>query len=312
MKTRITEMLKIEHPIFQGGMAWLGTAKLAAAVSEAGGLGIIGAGNMEPDMLRNTIREAKSLTDKPIGVNIYLLSEHYEENFIVAIEEKVKVVTTGAGNPGKYVQMLKDAGIFFIPVVASDSLAVRMEKLGADALIAEGMEAGGHIGEVTTFALVPQIVDAVNIPVVAAGGIADGRGLLAALSLGAEGVQIGTRFVASEECEAADIYKEMVVKAGLRGTAVTGRITGHPVRVLKNKLAKQMVKMEKEGKVTVEDFERLGVGALRKAFFGDKDEGSFMAGQIAGLVKDIKPVREIIRNIVDEATNLYKKLEDKI
>ena len=312
MKTKITEMLNIKYPVFQGGMAWLGTAKLAAAVSEAGGLGIIGAGNMEPKMLRETIRKAKSLTDKPIGVNIYLLSEHYGENFMVAIEEKVQVVTSGAGNPGKYVKKLKDAGIFFIPVVASDSLAKRMEKLGADALIAEGMEAGGHIGEVTTFSLVPQIVDAVNIPVVAAGGIGDGRGLLATLSLGAEGVQIGTRFVASEECEASEIYKEMVVKAGLRGTAVTGTVTGHPVRVLKNKLAKTMVKLEKEGKATTEDFERLGVGALRKAFFGDKEEGSFMAGQIAGLIKDIRPVKDIIENIVSNAKKMYKNLEAKI
>jgi enoyl-[acyl-carrier protein] reductase II len=312
MKTKITEMLKIKYPIFQGGMAWLGTAKLAAAVSEAGGLGIIGAGNMEPDMLRDTIRKAKSLTDKPIGVNIYLLSEHYEKNMMVAIEEKVQVVTTGAGNPGKFVKKLKDAGIFFIPVVASDSLAKRMEKLGADALIAEGMEAGGHIGEVTTFALTPQIVDSVNIPVVAAGGIGDGRGLLAALSLGAEGVQVGTRFVASEECEASEIYKGMVVNAGLRGTAVTGTITGHPVRVLKNKLAKTMVKLEKEGNVAPEDFEKLGVGALRKAFFGDKDEGSFMAGQIAGLIKEVKPVKEIIESMVEEAEKVYKGLEDKI
>ncbi len=312
MKTRLTEMLKIDYPIFQGGMAWLGTAKLAAAVSEAGGLGIIGAGNMEPDMLRATIRKAKSLTTKPIGVNIYLLSEHYEENFMVAIEEQVQVVTTGAGNPGKFVQKLKDAGIFFIPVVASDSLAVRMEKLGADALIAEGMEAGGHIGEVTTMALVPQIVDAVKIPVIAAGGIADGRGLVAALSLGAEGVQIGTRFVASEECEASDIYKQLVIKAGVRGTAVTGRITGHPVRVLKNRLAKLMVKLEKERKTKPEDFEKLGVGALRKAFFGDRDNGSFMAGQIAGLVKDVKPVKEILESIVGQAKEIYKSLEDKI
>ncbi|MGB9809573.1 MAG: enoyl-[acyl-carrier-protein] reductase FabK, partial [Caldanaerobacter sp.] len=296
-KTKITELLDIEYPILQGGMAWVATAELAAAVSNAGGLGIIGAGNAPGSFVREQIKKAKELTDKPFGVNVMLLSPFVDEVMEVILEEGVKVITTGAGNPGKYIPKLKERGIKVIPVVASVALAKRMEDIGADAVVAEGMESGGHIGELTTFALVPQVVDAVSIPVIAAGGIADGRGFAAALCLGASGVQMGTRFVCSTECTAHPRYKEYIIKAKDRDTVVTGRSTGHPVRVLRNRLSREFEKLEQMG-ASKEELEKLGEGKLKAAVVdGDVEYGSVMAGQIAGLIKDIKPVKEIIEDI---------------
>lgn len=308
IKTRLCDLLNIQYPIIQGGMAWVATAELAAAVSNAGGLGIIGAGNAPADVIRKEINKIRTLTDKPYGVNIMLLSPFVDEIMDLVYEEKVPVITTGAGNPGKYIPKLKDRGIKVIPVIPSVALARKMEQVGADAVIAEGTEAGGHIGELTTMALVPQVVDAVNIPVIAAGGIADGRGLMAALSLGAEGVQLGTVFVCSEECTVHENYKKAIVKAGDRGTVVTGRSTGHPVRIIKNKLYKEFDKLEKSG-ASVEEIERLGVGRLRMAVVdGDVDMGSVMAGQISGLVKEIKPVKEIIKEIIAECDSIIDGL----
>ncbi len=299
--TRICDLLGMEYPILQGGMAWVSTAELAAAVSEAGGLGIIACGNHPPDFLREQVRKAKELTAKAFGVNVLLLSPYVDDIFKIIIDEKVPVVTTGAGNPGKYLPPLKEAGTKVIPVVASVALAKRLEKQGVDALIAEGMEAGGHIGETTTMALVPQVSDAVQIPVIAAGGIADGRGLLAALTLGAEGIQMGTRFVCASECTVHQSWKEAIVKAADRGTVVTGRPTGHPVRIIKNKLARQFEQLEKES-APMEEYDKLGTGRLEAAAVdGDTDYGSVMAGQISGLVSDIKPVSEIIQQVMAEA-----------
>lgn len=301
IKTRICEILNIKYPIIQGGMAWLATAELASAVSEAGGIGMIGAGNAPGEVVEKEILKAKEITNKPFGVNIMLLSPFAEEVVDVVCKHKIPVVTTGAGNPGKFMEKLKNAGTKVIPVVPSVALAKRMESLGADAVIAEGTEAGGHIGELTTMALVPQVVDVVNIPVIAAGGIADGRGFLAALSLGAEGVQMGTRFVCAEECIAHEKYKEMVIKAKDRDAVVTARVTGHPVRVLRNKLVREFSKLEKEG-ATAEEIEQLGQGKLRVAVVdGDVENGSVMAGQIAGMVTKIQPCREIIEEIVIDA-----------
>lgn len=300
-KTEICELLNIEYPIIQGGMAWVATAELAAAVSNAGGLGIIGAGNAPADFVRNEIKKVKKMTDKPFGVNIMLLSPFVEEVIKAVYEEKVPVITTGAGNPGKYIPMFKEIGTKIIPVVPSVALAKKMEKEGVDAVIAEGTESGGHVGELTTMALVPQVVDAVNIPVIAAGGIADGRGFMAAMALGAKGVQLGTVFVCAEECTAHDNYKKAVIKAGDRGTVVTGRITGHPVRIIKNKLAREFEKLESSN-TSIEEFERLGAGKLKNAVVdGDADYGSVMAGQISGMVKEIKPARIIIEDILNGA-----------
>lgn len=311
IKTELCDLLGIEYPIFQGGMAWAGTGKLAGAVSEAGGLGIIGAGNMPPDALREEIKKVREITDKPFGVNIMLLSPFAQQVKDVVIEEKVPVVTTGAGNPGPFMRELKRYGIKVIPVVASVALAKRLEREGADALVAEGLESGGHIGTITTMALIPQIVDAVDIPVVAAGGIADGRGMVAALALGAKGIQMGTRFVASSEAEVHERYKNAIVKATDRSTVETGRSTGHPVRVIKNKLAREFIKLEAQG-ASPEELEKLGTGALRRAVVeGDVDMGSVMAGQISGLIKDIKPVRTIIEDIVKEAEELILSLSKK-
>ncbi|ADD02544.1 enoyl-(acyl-carrier-protein) reductase II [Thermoanaerobacter mathranii subsp. mathranii str. A3] len=309
-KTEIVEMLNIKYPIFQGGMAWVATAELAAAVSNAGGLGIIGAGNAPASFVREQIRKARELTDKPFGVNVMLLSPFVDEVMEVILEEKIDVITTGAGNPGKYIPRLKERGIKVIPVVPSVALAKRMEDIGVDAVIAEGTESGGHIGELTTLALVPQVVDAVKIPVIAAGGIADGRGLAAAFCLGASGVQIGTRFVCSTECTAHPRYKEYILKAKDRDAVVTGRSTGHPVRSLKNKLTREFEKLEQMG-ASKEQLEKLGEGKLRAAVVdGDVEYGSVMAGQIAGLINDIKPVKEIIEDIMKQASevigNLYK------
>ena len=291
---KLCEILGIEYPIIQGGMAWVANSSLAAAVSNGGGLGIIAGANAPIDYLRDEIRKTKRLTGKPFGVNIMLLSDNAEELAHMVCEEGVKVVTTGAGNPGKYIEMWKANGIKVIPVVASVALARRMERAGADAVIAEGCEAGGHIGELTTMALVPQVVDALNIPVIAAGGIGDGRGVAAALALGAEGVQVGTRFLVAEECTIHQNYKDRVIKANDIDTVVTGRVTGHPIRVIKNKLSRAFISLEKQGGLK-EEFEKLGSGALAKAVIeGEADYGSLMAGQIAGLIKKEQPAKEII------------------
>lgn len=304
---RICKLLKTKYPLIQGGMAWVADASLAAAVSNGGGLGLIAGGSMPPDLLRDQIRKARELTDKPFGVNIMLMSPFAAELAQVVIEEKVDVVTTGAGSPGKFIDGWKAAGIVVIPVVASVAYAKRMENLGADAVVAEGTEAGGHIGDLTTMVLVPQIVDAISIPVIAAGGIADGRGVSAAMMLGAEGVQVGTRFLVSNECNIHEYYKQLVLKARDIDTQVTGRSGGHPVRTLKNKLSRKLLELEKNG-ATFEELEAITVGSLRKAVLdGDKDEGSFMAGQSAGLVRSCQPAAEIIVELFDQANELMRR-----
>lgn len=304
MKTRITELLGIEYPVIQGGMAWVAEYNLAAAVSEAGGLGIIGAGGAPAEFVREQIRKAKEVTDKPLGVNVMLMNPEADAIAQVIVEEGVKVVTTGAGNPAKYMDMWKAAGVKVIPVVASVAMAKLMERSGADAIVAEGTESGGHIGSTTTMALVPQVVDAVNIPVIAAGGIADGRGMAAAFMLGAEAVQIGTRFVVASECVVHDNYKQQLIKAKDIDSAVTGMSTGHPVRSIRNKMTKEYLRMEKEGAELME-LEKLTLGSLRKAVVeGDVVNGTVMAGQIAGLVKKEQPCKEIITEIVAEAEKL--------
>lgn len=309
---KLCEILGIEYPIIQGGMAWVANSSLAAAVSNGGGLGIIAGANAPIDYLRDEIRKTKRLTGKPFGVNIMLLSDNAEELAHMVCEEGVKVVTTGAGNPGKYIEMWKANGIKVIPVVASVAFARRMERAGADAAIAEGCEAGGHIGELTTMALVPQVVDALNIPVIAAGGIGDGRGVAAALALGAEGVQVGTRFLVAEECTIHQNYKDRVIKANDIDTVVTGRVTGHPIRVIKNKLSRAFISLEKQGGLK-EEFEKLGSGALAKAVIeGEADYGSLMAGQIAGLVKKEQPAKEIIEEMFEEAEKCIKAIQERI
>ncbi|KAF0196387.1 MAG: enoyl-acyl carrier protein reductase II [Bacillota bacterium] len=301
---RLRNLLGIEFPVLQGGMAWVATAKLAAAVSAAGGLGIIGAGHAPAEWVRQEIRKARSITSKPFGVNVMLMSPCASEVMQVVVEERVPVVTTGAGSPGPFIEALKSVGCKVIPVVASVALAKRLERMGADAVVAEGLESGGHIGEISTMALVPQVVDAVNIPVIAAGGIADGRGIAAALMLGASGVQLGTRFICAIECEAHKAYKDAVVGAGDRDAIVCGLSTGHPVRSLKNQLTREYLQLEKQG-ASEEELERLGVGRLRLAFEqGDVRNGSLMAGQSAGLVKEIIPAREIIISMVKETERL--------
>lgn len=298
---RICEILNIKYPIIQGGMAWVADSNLAAAVSNTGGFGIIGTGSATADIVKKEIDNCRRLTDKPFGVNVMLMSPNADEVIDLIIEEKPAGITTGAGNPAKYMDRLKEAGIKVIPVVPTVALAQRMEKLGADAVIAEGTEAGGHIGELTTMVLVPQVAEALSIPVIAAGGVADGRGIAASFALGAEGVQIGTRFICSEECNIHQNYKDAVLKAKDRDAVVTGRPTGHPVRTLKNKLAKKYLKMEKEG-ASPEELEKLGAGALRLAVVeGDKDGGSFMAGQSAAMVREIKPCKDIVEEISKQA-----------
>lgn len=302
-------MLNIQYPIIQGGMAWVATAELAAAVSEAGGLGIIAAGNAPADVVEKEIKRAKELTQKPFGVNIMLLSPFVDEVVEVVYRERVPVITTGAGNPGKFMNRFKEIGTKIIPVVPSVALAKRMEKLGADAVIVEGTEAGGHIGELTTMVLVPQVVKEVNIPVIAAGGIVDGRGFLGALSLGAKGVQIGTRFICAVECTAHDHYKQMVIKAKDRDAVVTARSTGHPVRTLKNKLTRQFADLEKQG-ASQEEIEKLGAGRLRLAVVeGDIENGSVMAGQVASMVDRIQPAREIIQEILQGASEQLEQVK---
>ena len=308
MKNEITELLHIEQPIIQGGMAWVAEHKLAAAVSNAGGLGLIGAAAAPPEIVRQEIIECKKLTNKPFGVNIMLLNPNAEEVAKVVIEEGVKVVTTGAGNPTKYMQMWKDARIKVMPVVASVAMAKIMERIGADAVIAEGMESGGHIGSTTTMALVPQVVDAINIPVIAAGGIADGRGFAAALMLGAKAVQIGTRFVASKESIVHDNYKEKLIKAKDIDSAITGMSTGHPVRSLRNRMTKEYLKLEQSGADFME-LEKLTLGTLRNAVMdGDVVNGTVMAGQIAGLIHNEKSCLDIINEIIQKAEQLFKEV----
>lgn len=300
-------MLGIEYPVIQGGMAWVAEHNLAAAVSEAGGLGLIGGANAPGEVVRDEIRKAKKLTEKPVGVNVMLMSPHADDVARVVVEEGVKVVTTGAGNPGKYMKMWQDAGILVIPVVASVAMAKLMERGGANAVIAEGMESGGHIGEATTMTLVPQVADAVSIPVIAAGGIADGRGIAAAFMLGAEAVQMGTRFVVANESIVHENYKQRVIKAKDIDSTVTGMSHGHPIRCLRNQMTKEYIRMEAEGK-SFEELEYLTLGSLRNAVMeGDVTHGTVMAGQIAGMVKKEQSCKEIIDEIMAEAEKLLKR-----
>jgi len=306
MQTEVTRLLEIEVPVIQGGMAWVAEYHLAAAVSNAGGLGLIGAASAPADWVRDQIRKAKELTKRPFGVNIMLMSPYADEVAQVVAEEGVKVVTTGAGNPEKYMKLWKKSGIKVIPVVASAALAKRMERCGADAVVAEGCEAGGHIGENTTMCLVPQIVDAVKIPVIAAGGIADGRGMAATFMLGAKGVQMGTHFIVTDECQVHEAYKERILKAKDIDSRVTGRSTGHPVRALRNDMTKRYLELEKKG-ASFEELEQLTLGGLRKAVVdGDVKDGSVMAGQIAGLVKERMSCKELLDRLVAETDALMK------
>ena len=305
---KICDMLNIQYPIFQGAMAWIADPAIAAAVSEAGGLGIIAAGHAPADWLRAEIRALKEITSKPFGVNIMLLSPHAEDVAKVVVEEGVTIVTTGAGDPGKYMNMWKEAGIKVIPVVPSVALARRMERQGADAVVVEGYEAGGHIGELTTMVLTPQVVDAVNIPVIAAGGIADHRGFAAAMMLGADAVQIGTRFLVAKECTVHENYKQRVLKASDIDTVVTGRSTGHPVRALRNKLSREFAKREKDG-ASVEELEALGAGGLRLAVVeGDVINGTVMSGQIAGMIKQEQTAKEMIEEIMTEGNRALAQI----
>ena len=304
MKTALTEILEIEYPIIQGGMAWVAEANLAAAVSNAGGLGIIGAGGADAKWVEDQIIKAKTLTDKPFGVNIMLMNPQADEIAKVVAKHNVKVVTTGAGNPGKYMEMWKEAGVKVIPVVASVALAKRMERAGADAIVAEGCESGGHVGESTTMTLVPQVVDAVDIPVIAAGGIGDGRGIAAAFMLGAKAVQMGTHFVATEESIVHENYKNAIIKAKDIDSRVTGRSTGHPVRALRNQMTKKYLDLEKNG-ASFEELEHLTLGGLRKAVVdGDVTNGSVMAGQSAAMVKEIMSCKDLIQKLVSETDAL--------
>lgn len=310
MYQTICDLLNIQYPILQGGMAWVATHALAAAVSEAGGLGIIAAGSAPPEWVREEIRKCKELTNKPFGVNVMLLSPYAEEVAHIVAEEEVAVVTTGAGNPGKYIEMWKAKGIKIIPVVPSVAIAKRMEKAGADALVAEGCEAGGHIGELTTMALVPQVVDAVSIPVIAAGGVADGRGIAAVMMLGASGVQMGTRFLVAHECPVHPSYKERVLKASDIDAVVTGRSTGHPVRGLRNQLTREYTQLEKSG-ATPEELDKLGEGALRSAVVdGDISRGAVMAGQVAGLISKEQSAKEIIEEVWNEANEVINTVRN--
>lgn len=309
MNTRITELFGIEHPIIQGGMAWVAEHNLAAAVSNAGGLGLIGAASAPEDVIRAEIRAAKELTDKPFGVNVMLMSPYADEVARVVVEEGVKVVTTGAGNPGKYMAMWKEAGIKVVPVVASVALAKMMEKAGADAVVAEGTESGGHIGAATTMTLVPQVVDAVSIPVIAAGGIADGRGFAAAMMLGADAVQMGTRFCVAKECICHENYKAKIIKAKDIDSEVTGRSHGHPIRCLRNQMTREYLRLEAEG-AGFEQLEHLTLGSLRNAVIdGDVKNGTVMAGQIAGMIRKEQTCKEIVDEIMMQAESLLKRQE---
>lgn len=301
MKNRVCELLGIKYPIFQGAMAWVSDGKLAAAVSNAGGLGIIAGGNAEGEIVRAEIKLAKTLTDKPFGVNIMLLSPYKDEVIKVVLEEKVACVTTGAGNPAKYIEDFHAAGIKVMPLVASVALAKKMERLGADAIVAEGSEAGGHIGKLSTMVLLPQVCDAVSVPVIGAGGIADHRGVDAAFTLGAEGVQLGTYFIPADECKAHENYKNMVVNASDIDTTVTGRPTGHPVQVLRNKLTRKFEELEKNG-APLSEYEELGKGALyQSVILGDEEKGSFMSGQIAGMVTKRGTCQYLIESLIEKS-----------
>ena len=306
---KLNELLGIEFPLIQGGMANIATGAFAAAVSNAGALGLVGSGGWDGETLRREIRIAKEHTDKPFGVNLMLMNPHMDELAQVVVEEGVAVVTTGAGNPGKYVPAWKEAGIRVFPVVAAPVLAKRLERLGVDGFIAEGTESGGHVGEMTTMALVPQVVDTVSVPVIAAGGIADGRQLAASFALGACGAQIGTCLLASEECPIHENYKKAVIKASATDTIVTGRSTGAPVRVLKNRMAREYVRMEKDH-LPLEELEKLTLGSLRRAVFdGDVDTGSFMAGQVAGMVHEIRPLRQIFEDLMAGYEKTVKEMQ---
>ncbi|MBM4466630.1 MAG: enoyl-[acyl-carrier-protein] reductase FabK [Chloroflexi bacterium] len=310
IRTPLCDLLGIEYPIVQGGMAWVGTAELAAAISNAGGLGVIGGGNAPAKEVAEEIRLAKELTDKPFGLNIPLaISEHADDIIALCIEERVKIVVIGAWRPGDHIARLKEAGIVVMPVVASVALAKRLERQGVDALVAEGMESGGHIGDVATMPLVPQVVDAVDVPVVAAGGFADGRGLVAALALGAQGIQMGTRFICTTECTVHENYKQAIIKAKDRSTMTTGHSLGHPVRALRNPMVHQFEELERRG-VTEQEIIEFGTGKLRLAAIeGDVVNGSVMAGQIAGMVNDIVPVEDLIERIVAEAEEIIGGLQ---
>ena len=304
----ICDMLNIQYPVIQGGMAWVADADLAAAVSNAGGLGLIGAGQMPGEPFLKEIRKAKTLTDKPFGVNVMLMSPFVEEIMDIIVAERIPVVTTGAGNPGKYIKRLKDIDAKIFPVVASVALAKKMERMGVDGIIAEGLEGGGHVGDLTTMALLPQVVDAVGIPVIAAGGIADSRGVVAAFALGAQGVQIGSLFVVAKECNAHQNYKDMVLKAKDRSTVITGHSTGHPVRVLKNLFTRQFEELERQN-APVEDLERLGAGKLRLAVVdGDVEYGSVMIGQIAGMIDEQMTCVEIMQKLMGNVDAVVARL----
>ncbi len=308
IRTRLCDMLGIEHPIIQGGMAWVATAELVAAVSEAGAFGILGGGNAPPDYVRAQVRATKELTARPFGVNIPLFSPYVDDIVSICIEGGVKAVATGAGNPGPIIPRLKEAGILVMPVVASVALAKRLERMGADIIVAEGMESGGHIGEVTTMPLVPEVVDAVTVPVVAAGGIADGRGLAAALALGAVGIQMGTRFVCTSECTVHENYKRKIVSSGDRATMTTGHSLGHPVRSIRNPLSREFEELERRGASEQEVIE-FGTGRLRLAAVeGDVVRGSVMAGQVSGLIDDIVPCRELVERTVRQAEAVIASL----
>ena len=312
MKTEITKLLGIQYPVIQGGMAWVAEHNLAAAVSNAGGLGIIGAASAPPEIVRQEIRKCKELTDKPFGVNVMLLNPNAEEVAKIVVEEGVRVVTTGAGNPSKYMELWKNAGVKVIPVVASVAMAKLMERAGADAVVAEGMESGGHIGSATTMTLVPQVADAVQIPVIAAGGIGDGRGLAAALLLGAAAVQMGTRFVVASESIVHDNYKQKIIKAKDIDSEITGASTGHPIRSLRNKMTREYLELEQSGADFME-LEKLTLGSLRKAVMdGDVEYGTVMAGQIAGMVSKVQPCKDMIEEIVQEADRLLSCQEDTV
>lgn len=309
IKTALCDLLGITYPIIQGGMAWVSTKELVVAVSEAGGLGLIGAGNAPPDFIREQVRGVKACTSRPFGVNIPLFSPYVDQIVRVCVEEKVPVVTTGAGSPSAIIPPLKAAGIKVLPVVGAVALARRVERMGADAIIAEGMESGGHIGDVSTMALVPQVVDAVHVPVVAAGGIADGRGLVAALALGAAGVQMGTRFICTEECAVHRNYKERIVRAGDRATMTSGHSLGHPVRAIRNRMTQRFAEMERSG-ISEQEIIEFGTGKLRLAAVeGDVENGSVMAGQSCGLINDIVPVEELIERVMAEAEDTFFRLK---
>lgn len=306
MKTKVTELLGIKYPIIQGGMAWVAEYHLASAVSQAGGLGLLGAASAPPEVVREQIQETKKRTDKPFGVNVMLMNPNADEVAKIVVEEGVKVVTTGAGNPAKYMEMWKAAGVKVIPVVASVAMAKLMERAGADAVVAEGMESGGHIGSATTMTLVPQVVDAVSIPVIAAGGIGDGRGFAAAMMLGAQAVQMGTRFCVAEEAITHANYKEKIIKAKDIDSEITGTLSGHPIRQLRNKMTREYLKLEKEG-ASLEELEYLTLGSLRKAVVdGDVVNGTVMAGQIAGMISKTQTCEEMIQEIMAEAESLLK------